>query len=158
MHYGVFHTDNFFKKGDLMLSHIQTFVKNLGSHLARKADQEITDIDAWIGNLILDIHVALTIGSEFHAIDKGPYSHSLVSTMHKTVTILQYCTQLLYLPLPIIRLFAIPIFSGHDIISTFTRVSSLGTAINERLERMDGAENCTDFGKKVALFLRLYLV
>lgn len=95
------------QKGDIMLSHIRNFVKNLGSHLASKADQEITDIDAWIGNLILDIHVALTVGSEFHAINKGPYSHSLVSTMHKTVTILQYCTQLLYLSLPIIRLFTL---------------------------------------------------
>ena len=139
------------QKGDVILSHVESFTHNLKKYLENKKD-DIIDIDAWIGNLILDIHVKLTIGHEFHAIDKGPLSHALVSTMHKTAKILQYITQLLYLPLSLSPLSHSRIFR-RDIFTIFSKLPPLGTAITERLERMSAADNCMDLGKKAILAL-----
>jgi hypothetical protein len=134
------------QKGDIISSHVESFNHTLKRYLENDSNESI-DFDAWIGNLILDIHVKLTIGHEFHAIDKGPSSHTLVRTMHKTAKVLQYLTQLLYLPLSLSSLSNLQIFR-RDIFTIFSSISPLGTAITERLERMDAAENCVDLGKE----------
>lgn len=134
------------QKGDIILSHVESFTCALKRYLEDKGNESI-DFDAWMGNLILDIHVKLTIGHEFHAIDKGPSSHALVRTMHNTAKVLQYLTQLLYLPLSLSSLFNLQIFR-RDIFTVFSSIPPLGTAITERLERMDTADNCVDLGKE----------
>lgn len=147
----VFSHGQLLQKGDIILSHIESFTRNLKVYLENQNNESI-DIDAWIGNLILDIHVKLTIGQNFHAIDKGSSSHPLVNTMHKTAKVLQYLTQLLYLPLSLSSLFNSQIFR-RDIFTIFNRIPPLGTAITERLERMDAAENCVDLGREAILAL-----
>lgn len=139
------------QKGNIILSHVKSFTLHLKRYVGNKSDESI-DIDAWIGNLILDIHVKLTIGHEFNAIDNGPSSHPLVKTMHKTAKVLQYLTQLLYLPLSLSSLSNLKIFR-RDIFTIFSRIPPLGTAITERLERMDAANNCADLCKEAVLAL-----
>ncbi|KAL4898850.1 cytochrome P450 [Aspergillus multicolor] len=136
---GFSHTQLLQKEND-MISSITPFVNRLQRHLGRKRAGTI-DIDAWLGNLVLDLHVNLTVGHKFHAVEQGPLAHPLVKVMHRVTTVLQFSTQLLYLPLSRASLSGLRIFPRWDLFSVFSSMPPLGPAITDRLARMDAGED-----------------
>ena len=112
----------------------------LRRHLGDRKESAI-DINSWLGNLVLDIHTQLTMSQDLAAIDLSPVQHSVVTNMHKAVTVIQYCTQLQYLPR---ILTCLPgLIPARDIFTVIGSVPPLGPAISDRLATTDEQD---DFG------------
>ncbi|KZF21950.1 cytochrome P450 [Xylona heveae TC161] len=131
------------KKGGIMTFYADDFIQNLKNSF-EKGNLGAVNIDAWIGNTILDIHGKLVIGQDFGAIHRGPLLHFIVKSMHKAVTVIQYVALLQYLPRVFTSLLSLPIFPRRDIFAVFSNLPPLGPAINERIATEKGLDKSSD--------------
>lgn len=127
-----------------MALQIDRGIENLKSYLQGTKGQKI-NIEPWVGNMVLDIHSRLTMSHDFAATDLGPKLHPIVSKMHSAVTVIQYCTQLQYLPKFLISL--PKLLPQKDIFTVLGNIPPLGPAITARLAKAEHSTEAHDFGK-----------
>ena len=126
-----------------MAYHIDRGIEGLKSHLPLNTAR--VDINSWVGNMVLDIHTQMTMSRDFAAVDRGSALHPIVSGMHSAVTVIQYCTQLQYLPKSLV---SIPkLLPDRDIFTVLGSIPPLGPAMTARLAEDDAQTRREDFSK-----------
>nr|POE54377.1 cytochrome p450 monooxygenase dtxs2 [Quercus suber] len=131
------------RRSHVMTPYVDSGIKRLSEYL-NDNNRATADVNSWIGNMVLDMQGELTLSHNFEAVKLGSVQHSMVSNMHRAVTVIQYCTQLQYLPDWLLVLWRL--FPSRDVFAVVGSVPPLGPALTHRLSDEPESKGEQDFG------------